>query len=234
MSDLKQSSQPVPVEAVFDEIGGAYDVAFAGLKPQEKSIDWLLAQLKEAKILDARIVDIGCGTGRPVCEALAHAGHRVLGIDISIKMIEVAQKVVTAKEPGAHFLQMDQRAFLAQAVKDGPTWDAVVSYFSMISTVTQQEVRDFVRDIYQIVKPGGFFVFATLTIDADGKESRWMGFPLTISGLSSEKMVDHIKSVGFEVVHQEVSKFKPNAVEAGIHEDDEEETHLFVHARKGA
>ena len=39
----------------------------------------------------AKVLDIGCGTGKPVALFLAEKGHHVTGIDLSEKMIELAQ-----------------------------------------------------------------------------------------------------------------------------------------------
>jgi SAM-dependent methyltransferase len=233
MSQAKPAEQSMAVEAVFDRIGAAYDIAFADLPAQDESIDWLLTQLKPRLGQHTCVLDVGCGTGRPVCERIAHAGHGVLGIDISAKMIAAAKEKVGSRESNAHFLQSDQRVFLADAVKKGYTWDAVTTYFSMITSVTQQEIRAFIEEIYEVVKPGGFFVFATVPIDgADDAPFTWMGFPTTVSGMSAKDTVKHIRAVGFEVVFHEVSKFKPKG--AGICTDEEakEETHLFVYAKK--
>lgn len=62
----------------------------------------------EARLIDAMadrgsvILDGGCGTGR-VTAALAAAGHRVLGVDRSPRLIEVARQYF----PNARFAQRD-------------------------------------------------------------------------------------------------------------------------------
>ena len=85
-------ASPPSAEEVFDDISPAYESAFAGLPTQAASIEWVLTQLENKK--PARCLDIGCGTGRPVCSELAKAGHSVLGIDVSGVMIADAQKKV--------------------------------------------------------------------------------------------------------------------------------------------
>jgi len=82
-------------QEVFDSIGPAYEDAFAGLLEQTSSVDWLLTQLKDAGVETARFVDMGCGTGRPVCLSLANAGHDVLGIDVSPVMVAAARERVS-------------------------------------------------------------------------------------------------------------------------------------------
>jgi 2-polyprenyl-3-methyl-5-hydroxy-6-metoxy-1,4-benzoquinol methylase len=49
-----------------------------------------LEQLNKLLKPNSLILDIGCGAGKPIDEFLADRGHRVIGIDISGKMIEFA------------------------------------------------------------------------------------------------------------------------------------------------
>ncbi|KUI64161.1 Demethylmenaquinone methyltransferase [Cytospora mali] len=213
-------------EQAFDSVGPAYEAAFADLPEQAQSINWLLSQLEASDIKPARFVDIGCGTGRPVCSSLADAGHDVLGIDVSSAMINAARERV----PNAKFEQIDFRNFNPPQ----QSLDAASVYFSMIADVTQQEIKGFIADIYRALKPGGLFVFATLPLDVQGVQVKWMGRPMTVSSLAHEVAVETIRTVGFELVHDAVTKFTPRGAEAGICQKEEvwEEPHLFVYARK--
>jgi ubiquinone/menaquinone biosynthesis C-methylase UbiE len=143
-------------EQVFDAVGPAYEAAFEGLPEQAASVKWLLSQLEAAGTKRAKTVDIGCGTGKPLCWALAGAGHDVLGIDISSAMIAAARERV----PAAKFEQTDIRNFSPP----DSSFDAATVYFSMIASVTQEEIREFIARIYGFIKPGGLFVFATVPI----------------------------------------------------------------------
>ncbi|KAK7732499.1 hypothetical protein SLS53_008504 [Cytospora paraplurivora] len=218
--------RPLTAEQAFDSVGPAYEAAFAGLPEQAQSIDWLLSQLEASGIKPASFVDIGCGTGRPVCSSLADAGHDVLGIDVSSAMITAARKRV----PNAKFEQVDFRNF------DPPprSLDGASVYFSFIADVTQEEINGFVSKIYDFLKPGGLFVFATLPLDVQGLQFKWMGRPVTVSSLAPDVAVGMIRDVGFEIVYDAVTKFTPKGAEAGICQKDEvwEESHLFVYARK--
>ena len=219
------SPQPkLTVEQLFDSVGPAYEEAFANLTPQTASINWVLSQLSGRK--HAKIVDIGCGTGRPVCSSFADAGHDVLGIDISSAMIDDA----TAKVPTAKFEKVDIGDFKA----DSESFDAVTVYFSMIAGVTRSQIREYIKRIHAWLKPGGVFVFATVPVKGENVDITWMGRAFTASGLDAEESVEWIKEVGFEVVERSETNFLPKAVEAGICKEDEvwAEPHLFVYARK--
>lgn len=217
-------------EALFDDIGPAYELAFSGLEPQQASIQWVLAELKGApdRSEGAKVVDIGCGTGRPVCEAFAIDGYDVLGVDLSTAMVEAAKKNV----PTAKFEKRDMREFLQSAIPE--SFDVATVYFSMLSGVTQDEIRSSINDIARLLKSGGLFVFATVPVDGNCVQMTWMGRPVNVSSLSAEDAVAHIQKVGFEIVHHQITQFLPKGAEAGICKADEvwEEPHLFVYARK--
>ena len=63
-----------------------------------RSAPGILEVLQENGIPDGLVVDLGCGSGLWARELLG-AGYRVLGIDISESMIEIARE----KAPGAEF-----------------------------------------------------------------------------------------------------------------------------------
>lgn len=223
---VASSGAPLTAQQVFDSIGPAYEDAFAGLPEQAHSIEWLLTQLKEAGVETARFVDIGCGTGRPVCLSLANAGHNVLGIDVSATMVAAARDRV----PNARFEQMD----ICDFSPPQSSFDAASVYFSLIASVTQTDIRRYLAKIYDLLRPGGLFVFATVPEDAESIQLKWMGRSVTVSSLGPNEAVLTIKRAGFEIVHEKVTKFTPKGEEAGICQQSEvwEEQHLFVYARK--
>lgn len=141
-------------------------------------------------------------------------------------MIEAAQKNV----PNAKFEKQDIGDY-----NPGPaSFDVITVYFSMIASVTQDEIKQNIRNIYDWLKPGGIFIFATVPVAGNNLEIKWMGRPIVVSSLEADDAVSWIRKVGYNVVHNAVTTFMPKAVEAGIctSEDVWEEPHLFVYATK--
>ena len=216
-------NQCFDAESLFDSVGAAYESAFADCSSQQASINWLLEHLPA----QASVLDIGCGTGRPVCSSLASAGHRVLGIDVSGVMIAAATRNV----PEASFAKIDVKDFKPA---DGEKYDAITVYFSLIASVTQEQIRNYIAKIYTWLKEGGLFIFATVPISGESLEITWMGRPIVASSLSPGEVLESVKAANFEVLKAESSKYLPRAAQAGIcrEEDVWEEDHLFVYARK--
>jgi len=241
---ISPSNDPLSAEAVFDTVGPAYETAFADLGAQSASLEWLLSQISLFSSSDSegtgkkkiKIVDLGCGTGRPVISTLAsstkNSDFEILGIDISSAMISAAKERVSF--PNVRFEKRDISEFLAST--ENGEYTAVTVYFSLIAGMTQSGIKHVLGEIARVLQPGGLFVFATVPLDAENEEIMWMGNKVRVSSLSTEDVLTTLKEVGLEVVFQELSAFTPKAEEAGIckAEDAWEEPHLFVYAKKPA
>lgn len=225
---------PLSATEVFDSVGAAYEDAFANCTSQASAVVWLAAQLaaRPAGAPRARVVDIGCGTGRPACSVLADAGHDVLGIDISPAMLAAAR----ARVPNARFELADVRQFLAQQAADASSakFDAITIFFSLIAGVTQAEIRAIIAGLAGLLAPGGLLVWSTVPIPVESETIRWMGRPVTVSSLAPADAVAAVQTAGLRIVHQGLTQFKPRSAEVGLCKPEEawEETHLFVYAKK--
>ena len=70
-----------------------------------------------------RVLEIGCGHGRPIAVALAAAGQRVTGIDPSAQMVAEARQAV----PGQDFHQMT-----LVELEETDTFDGACCFFSLL------------------------------------------------------------------------------------------------------
>lgn len=72
----------------YDCIASEWDHARAAFYGREREyVDALIEGLPEF----AEILDLGCGTGRPIAEYLLARGHRVTGVDQSAELLELAR-----------------------------------------------------------------------------------------------------------------------------------------------
>lgn len=217
--------QTYPIASLYDLIGLGYESAYADIPAEQASLEWLISQLPRS---GCRILDIGCGTGRPVPSTLASppGSHQVHGIDISGAMISAARRAV----PSATFEQVDFRNFTAEP----STFDAITCYFALLVAMSQEQIRQMMRNICRWLKPGGLLVFSTIPADVEHFEQSWLGRKAVFSSLSEEQFIKLLEELGLNVEYAEVLSFMLKATEAGLCRVDEVavEPQLFIHARK--
>ncbi|MGW8063724.1 class I SAM-dependent methyltransferase [Streptomyces ziwulingensis] len=207
--------QQRPPAAAFDALGADYEKAFAASRTHRRSLEWLLGRLAPG----SRVLDVGCGTGRPTAETLANAGHDVLGVDVSPVMVELATRQV----PAASFRCADIRDV---PLEDG-SFDAVCVYFSLLQ-LDRREQADLVRHLVGVLKPEGHLVLATVPLDVEDVDATFMGQPVRVSSFTAQDLTALAEEAGLEVLAQEASLFTP------AHPDARPEPHLFLHCRRRA
>src|SRR5262245_54659503 len=110
---------------------------------------------KLAPLAGQRVVDIGCGGGI-LAEAMATAGARVLGIDLSEKPLKVAE--LHALESGA---QVEYRRSSAEDLaREAPGAFDIVTCLEMLEHVP--DPASTVAACRALVRPGGWVFFSTI------------------------------------------------------------------------
>ncbi|ROV87094.1 hypothetical protein VMCG_10886 [Cytospora schulzeri] len=146
------SKEDGATQALFDHINNQYSDA------DEHNPAHLSAVTKLISILPrgARVLDIGCATGRPTARMLADAGMDVTGIDISRRMIETAQQNV----PEGTFHHANAADFRA---KEG-SFDAVVAILAILTLPTASTTAIAFR-IASWLCPGGALLLGQLDLN---------------------------------------------------------------------
>ena len=121
-----------------------------------RSAPGILEILRENGVPDGLVVDLGCGSGLWARELL-RAGYRVLGIDISEAMVEIACR----NAPGAEF----RVGSLFEAPI--PSCDAITAISEVLNYLFDPENEErgldpLFRRFYEALRPGGVFVFDVL------------------------------------------------------------------------
>ncbi|KAK8102635.1 hypothetical protein PG984_015781 [Apiospora sp. TS-2023a] len=80
----------VPTKEWFDTKGLDYETIYGHNAGLLKAVDQLTARLRPG----CRVLDLGCGTGRPVAHTLASRGFRVHGVDFSETMVSLSRAAV--------------------------------------------------------------------------------------------------------------------------------------------
>jgi ubiquinone/menaquinone biosynthesis C-methylase UbiE len=114
-------------------------------------------------------LDLCCGTGAAMAVIRRHCRQRVVGIDFSQGMLQVAQQRI-AGAPGAARLEFVCGDALALPFT--AAFDLAVSFGAFGHILPRDEPR-FVAEIARVLKPGGRFVFITTYLPPPWSPHYW-------------------------------------------------------------
>lgn len=132
-------------QAFFDGYKKLRDNLYSANNLEEKPALFSLAP----DLGNQAVLDLGCGYGENCAEFKARGASKVVGVDISEKMLAVAR----AENPDIEFVRADigDLSFL----KD--KFDVI---FSSLAVHYLEDFSDFVKQVYAHLKPNGYFIFS--------------------------------------------------------------------------
>jgi cyclopropane fatty-acyl-phospholipid synthase-like methyltransferase len=140
------------------------------------------------------VLDVGCGSGLPVDQYLIDYGHRVIGIDVSEKQIELARKNV----PEGIYEQKD----MLDLKEYEYNVDAIVSFYAVFHTPREQH-EDILRKCHSYLTGEGLLLVTMGASDWEGKEN-FHGEEMWWSHYGPEKNKKIIESAGFAIIFDEI------------------------------
>ncbi|KAH8807097.1 S-adenosyl-L-methionine-dependent methyltransferase [Xylogone sp. PMI_703] len=195
----------------FDSINIEYERAYENNKFKKACINEAISLLPN----NARVLDVGCGTGIPVSDMLSKAGLNVVGFDISPKMVKLAQDRVKG-------------SFTVSDMLTYPNEGQFAAIF-MIFCHLQLSYLDFHTAVYRFARalqPGGLFILGQMPSDTnvpdespaynetksyvEDYDAPFMGEMLPTFMMSEAGQRNFFRSMGFEVVWERVDTFQPN------------------------
>lgn len=141
----------------------------------------------------SKILDVGCGAGIPIDDYLISKGHKLTGVDISEKQIELARINV----PKATYLinNMSEMNFPSNS------FDAIVSFYAIFH-IPKEEHLELFKKIYSFLKNGGLFL-ATLGYEEWEGSEEFHGVTMHWSHFGKDKNLELVKQAGFEIIKAE-------------------------------
>ncbi|MFI5776839.1 class I SAM-dependent methyltransferase [Nocardia sp. NPDC051570] len=208
------SEPPLSAAHLFDALGVDYERAYGHMPERDIALEWLGARLPSG----AHVLDVGSGTGVPAARALADKGYRVVGIDVSPVMVDIARRQV----PDATFLQTD---VLDYDTEPG-SLDAACVFFSLLQ-IPRAQIDATVHRIADWLRPGGYLVLAAVPADIDGLTIDFLGHPIRVSSYTVPAYLDLLRAAGMDILETRESTWIPEG--GGDPEDI-----LFVYCHKPA
>ena len=150
---------------------GYVDLVLQGLKPE------------------ARVLDLGCGTGEPIAKYVAQQGFRVVGIDESQKMIEIAKNEV----PEGEFIRDDM-----VDVKISGRFAAAIAWDSIFHVDRKYHSKIF-KKLAKSLERGGRLLLSVGGSGADSFTSEMFGHTFFYSGHEPEVTRKLLEAEGFEI-----------------------------------
>lgn len=152
---------------------------------------------------EMEVLEFGCGTGST---AIAHAPHvkHIQAIDVSSKMLEIAQGKADAKKIGNISFELSN---IDEFSVPDQTFDAVLALSILHLLKNKEEV---VSKVHRMLKPGGIFVTSTICLgDTKMRFIRFvapigkaLGLLPVLRVFTVRDLVDSLTHAGFTIDHQ--------------------------------
>lgn len=111
---------------------------------EQPSIDEAISHLQSG----AKILDVGCGSGKPIAAYLIEKGFDVYGVDISAKLLEYAEQIIPK-----------EKLFLADICdfKTPLQFDAIICWFSLFHVHAKMHLQ-VLKKFHSFLKPKGILL----------------------------------------------------------------------------
>lgn len=145
------------LENSYDHIAEQWYKNFRGQTYVDRTLGYV-DKILEGLPSQAKVLDLGCGTGNPIAKHIVERGFRVVGIDQSEKLLEIAKTIV----PEAELLHADMIEIqFAEKFAAAVAWDSIFHVERKLHSAIYRKLAD-------SLEPGGRLL---LSVGGSGAES---------------------------------------------------------------
>ncbi len=151
---------------------------------------------------DMEVLEFGCGTGSTAITHAPYVNH-ILAIDISSKMIDIAQG--KADEKNVENVTF-KRSTIAEFSGSDQSLDAVLG-LSVLHLLDNKE--DVISKVHRMLKPGGIFVSSTACLGDTMRffkvivpVGKFFGLMPLVKVFTTKELEDSMTSAGFDIDYQ--------------------------------
>jgi ubiquinone/menaquinone biosynthesis C-methylase UbiE len=171
----------------YDSIAGQYDSARVRLQPKE--LQYLHVILDGLAPLST-ILDLGCGTGRPIATTLAGEGHRIVGVDSSESMLDLCRE----RLPDHSWIHGR-----IEQIELDEVFDAVICWDALFH-LPRLHWPAVLRKIYAWLKPGGTLLLSSGMVEGkDGFSDTMFDRVFYYDSLPPETLMHLLEDLGFRI-----------------------------------
>jgi SAM-dependent methyltransferase len=170
---------------LYEDNAAAWDEARGAELKEGVWIDRFLAHVPAG----GRVLDLGCGSGRPVAAYLVERGFRVTGVDSSPSLIKLCRE----RFPDQEWLVGDMRA-----LDLGRRFDGILAWYSFFHLNFNDQRAMFPRFAAH-AKPRAPLIFTSGPQHGEAI-GEWQGEPLYHASLSPEEYRRLLDKEGYEVL----------------------------------
>lgn len=176
----------------YNLVADKYHSLFAN-ELSEKEYDRMLLDFFAERLKNGSLIcDAGCGPSGHVGRYLANKGLIISGIDLSDRCIELASIL----NPDIHFVRED----MAEMSFENESFDAVVSYYSLIHT-PKNLVPLVLMEFQRVLKPGGYLLVAVKAGSDESLQNELLGIEteILLSLFSENEIREYLIKSGFDI-----------------------------------
>ena len=138
----------------YDGIAEWYD-QWVGTNPMHNDPYFSAAETLMGDVTGQRICDLACGQGR-VSRYLADQGARVVGIDLSANLLEIARRHEVELPRGIKYLLADAQNLDSE---EAGTFDGVICFMALMDI---PDLASTINSVTRILQSDGWFIFSIL------------------------------------------------------------------------
>lgn len=139
---------------------------------------------------NAKVLDVGCGSGIPVTRFLVESGFDVVGVDFSQSMLSLARRNV----PEVKLVKKDMNVLGFRE----KTFDGLTAAYSIIH-VPREKHFSLLQSFHRILNPRGIMLASTGPDEWEGVDE-YYGTNMFWSHCSPEKSLQLVVDAGFQVM----------------------------------
>jgi len=183
----------------YNKTADKYHECFKDEMQQKEYDRFILDRISNLTGQNSLICDAGCGPSGHIGKYLSDKGHKVIGIDISERCIEIARNY----NPSMQFEQMD----LFKLKFEPNSFDAIISFYSILYSSKNLLNRIF-ENFNKILKPGGKLLVVIKKGVKEGflENDEWYKTKVYFSLFVENEIVKYFQDAGFSIDFLETRK----------------------------